>query len=51
MISIIFSGMQLLIHALTSIEVRAWMSNYTPLFYMDMFTYLCPNPDAVANLS
>ena len=22
-----------------------WMSNYIPLFYMDVITYSCPNPD------
>ena len=22
------------------------MGNYTPLFYMDVINYLCPNPDA-----
>ena len=33
------------------VEVRAWMSNYIPLFYMDAIT-LGPNPAAgLANLS
>ena len=33
-------------------EVSAWMSDYIPLFYMDIITYSCHNPDAagIANL-
>ena len=34
--------MYLLTHALTSnIEVRAWASNYIPLFKVDVITYAC----------
>ena len=37
--------MQLLINALTSmaVEVKAWMSNYTPLFYMNVIIHLRPD--------
>ena len=28
-----------------SVEVRAWMTNHTPLFYMDVITHAYPNPD------
>ena len=31
------------------IEVRAWMSNYIPLFYMDVITHPCHNSDAGLN--
>ena len=30
----------------TTVEIRTWMSNYIPLFYMFVITYPCPNPDA-----
>ena len=29
-----------------STDVMAWVSNYNPLFYMDIITYPCPDPDA-----
>ena len=35
-----------------AIKVMAWMSNSIPLFYMDVITYPCPNPDSgLANFS
>ena len=50
--------MQLLIHALTStvvlstVEVRAWMSDYIPLICMDAITYPSSNfADGSANVS
>ena len=27
-------------------EIRAWIINYIPLFYVDVVTYLYPDPDA-----
>ena len=33
----------------TTIEGRAYMSNYTSLFYMDEITYSCSNPDAFSH--
>ena len=42
--SIVFCGMQLLIHAQTSThEVGAWKSNHLPLPYKDVVTYSKPN--------
>ena len=29
----------------TAVEVKAWMSNYMPLFYVDVPTYPCPYSD------
>ena len=29
----------------SDIEIRAWVSNYFPLFYMVVITYQCLNPD------
>ena len=31
---------------LNTVKVRAWVSNYIPLFYVDVITYPCPHPDA-----
>ena len=32
-------------------EIRAWMNNYTSLFYVDVITYSYPDPDdSSANL-
>ena len=43
----IFYGVQLFVDALTSkqtaIDAKTWISNDTPLFYMDLITYPCPN--------
>ena len=55
---IIFPGMQSPILALTLAVVehtadgfRAWMSDYIPLFGMDVITYQCVNHDTgLANL-
>ena len=34
-----------IIHALIQVEVRAYTSNYIPLFCMDVITYSRTNPD------
>ena len=37
--------------SLIAVDVRSWLSNYTPFFYMDVITYPFPNLDAgLANL-
>ena len=35
-----------MLFAQTAIEVRPWMSNHIPLFFMDVIPYPCPNPEA-----
>ena len=30
---------------LERVEIRAWMSNYTPQFYVDVIVNPCLNPD------
>ena len=48
-ITFISDGMQLLIQAPTSTasEIRTWMNNYFPLFYLGVITYTCLNPRSV----
>ena len=38
--------MWLLSHTQTTVEIKAWMINYTPRFYAGGISYACPNPDA-----
>ena len=33
-------------HNYAAFEVRAWMSSYVLLLYMNVITYRCPNTDA-----